>query len=86
LMDCTAEQSRYIFLATSNGLIGASKVNVLLGVGNGFTDSVLDPSPSSCDLVDLNSSCKGLTGGVVNANCGGLYDGVPCAALVRVAG
>jgi hypothetical protein len=61
-------------------------VNVLLGVGNGFTDSVLDPSPSSCDLVDLNSSCKGLTGGVVNANYGGLYDGVPCAALVRVAG
>ncbi len=64
----------------------ASKVKVLLGAGNGFTDSVLDPSPSSCDLVDLNSSCKGLTGGVVNANCGGLYDDVPCAALARVAG
>jgi len=77
-------------LATSNGLIGASNVKVLLGVGNGFVDSELEePSPSSCDLVDLNSSCdgcEGLTGGVVNANCGGLYDGVPCAALVRVAG
>jgi hypothetical protein len=45
-----------------------------------------DPSPSSCDLVDLNSSCVGRAGGVVNANCGDLYDGVPCAALVRVAG
>ena len=32
-------------------------------------------------MVDLNSSCKGLTGGVVKANCGGLYDDVPCAAL-----
>jgi hypothetical protein len=58
--------------------------------GKGFVDSELEePSPPSCDLVDLNSSCEGhdgLTGGVVNANCGGLYDGVPCAALVRVAG
>jgi hypothetical protein len=63
-----------MFLATSNGLIGASNVKVLLGVGNGFVDPVLDdPSPSSCDLVDLNSYCdgrEGLTGGVVNANCG----------------
>jgi len=79
-----------MFLATSNGLIGASNVKVLLGVCNGFVDPELDdPSPSSCDLVDMKSSCdgrEGLTGGVVNANCGGLYDGVPCAARVRVAG
>jgi len=79
-----------MFLATSNGLFGASNVKVLLGVGNGFIDSVLDePSPSSCDLVDLNSSCdgrEGLIGGVVIANCGGLYDGVPCAVFVRVSG
>jgi hypothetical protein len=79
-----------MFLATSNGLIGASNVKFLLGVGNGFVDPELDdPSPSSCNLVDLNSSCdgcKGLTDGVVNANCGGLYDDVPCAALARVAG
>jgi hypothetical protein len=79
-----------MFLATSNGLIGASNVKVLLGVGNGFVDPELDdPSPSSCDLVDLKSSYdgrEGLTGGVVNANCGGLYDGVPCAVLARVAG
>jgi len=73
-----------MFLATSNGLIGASKVKVLLGVGNGFVDS--EPSLSSCDLVDLYSSCNCLAGRVVNANCGGLYDGVPCAALVRVSG
>jgi hypothetical protein len=68
----------------------ASNVNVLLGVGNGFVDSELvEPLPPSCDLVDLNSSCddlEGLTGGVVNANCGGLYDDVPCASLDRVAG
>jgi hypothetical protein len=79
-----------MFLATSNGLIGASNVKFLLGVGNGFVDSELEePSPPSCDLVDLNSSFDGrdgLAGGVVNANCGGLYDGVPYAALVRVAG
>jgi hypothetical protein len=78
-----------MFLATSNGLIGASNVKVLLGVGKGFVDSELEPSYPSCDLVDLNSSCDGrdgLAGGVVNANCGGLYDGVSCAALVRVAG
>jgi len=79
-----------MFLASSNGLIGASNVKFLLGVGKGFVDSELEePSPPSCDLVDLNSSCDsrdGLTGGVVNANCGGLYDGVPCAALVRAAG
>ena len=77
-------------LATSNGFIGGSNVKVLLGVGNGFVDSELEePSSPSCDLVDLNSSCdgrEGLTGGVVNANCGGLYDDVPCAALARVAG
>jgi hypothetical protein len=78
-----------MFLATSNGLIGASNVKVLLGVGKGFVDSELEPLPPSFDLVDLNSSCdgrEGLTGGVVNANYGGLYDGVPCAALVRVTG
>ncbi len=74
-----------MFLATSNGLIGASNVKVRLGVGNGFVDSELEEPSPSCDLVDLNSSCdgrEGLTGGVVNANCGGLYDGTytPCAA------
>jgi hypothetical protein len=73
-----------MFLATSNGLIGASKVKVLLGVGNGFVDS--EPSSSLCDLVDLYSSYDCLAGGVVNANSGGRYDGVPCAALVRVVG
>jgi hypothetical protein len=40
-----------MFLATSKGLIGASKVNVLLGVGAGFVDS--DPSLSSCMMVYL---------------------------------
>jgi hypothetical protein len=79
-----------MLLATSNDLIGASNVKVLLGVGKGFVDSELEePSPPSCYLVDLNSSCDGrdgLAGGVVNANCGGLYDGSLCAALVRVAG
>jgi hypothetical protein len=73
-----------MFLATSNGLIGASNVKVLLGVGNGLEGS--EPSSSSCDLVDFYSSCDCLAGGAVNANCGGLYDGVPCAALVRVSG
>jgi len=43
-----------MFLATSKGLIGASKVKFLLGVGVGFVDS--DPLLSSCDFVDLNSS------------------------------
>ena len=69
-----------MFLATSKGLIGASKVKVLLGDGAGFVDSEFEPSSPSCDLVDLNSSCDGhdgLAGGVVNANCGGLYYGVP---------
>jgi len=64
-----------MFLATSKGLIGASKVKFLLGVVTDFVDS--DPSLSSCDLVDSYSSCDCLAGGVVNANCGGLYDGVP---------
>jgi hypothetical protein len=31
-----------MFLATSNGLIGASNAKVLLGVGNGFVDSELE--------------------------------------------
>jgi len=73
-----------MLLATSNGHIGASKVKVLLGVGNGFVDS--EPSSSSCDLVDLHSSCDCLAGGVVNANCGGLYDGYLVLLLLEFLG
>jgi hypothetical protein len=52
-----------MFLASSNGLVGASNAKVLLGVGNGFVDSELEePPPPSCDLVDLNSSFDGREG------------------------
>jgi len=64
--------------------MGSSKVNSLLGDGEGLVDS--DPSLSLCVLVDLYSSRDFLGCGVVNASCVGLNAGVPCAALTRVAG
>jgi hypothetical protein len=64
--------------------MGSSKVNALLGDGEGLVDS--DPSLALFVLVDLYSSRGFLGCEVVNANCVGLNAGVPCAALARVAG
>jgi hypothetical protein len=53
-MDYVVVLSKYMLLATSNGLIGASNVKALLGDGAGLVDA--DSSLSSCDLVYLYSS------------------------------